>query len=126
MGKKSRNKGKRGEREAAKMLSRLLGVEVVRGRQFKGSDDSPDVSGLQDYGLHVEVKRDERTASKSLYSAVEQAVNESGVLIPVVVTRRNYEDWLVAIRAEDLPRFAAAIIESMTDGGESRSDKDPD
>ena len=39
MGKYQREKGKRGEREAAKELSRLPGIPVTRSQQFKGTQN---------------------------------------------------------------------------------------
>lgn len=115
-GKKSRDKGKRGEREAAKLMSNLLGVEVTRGVQYKGSPDSPDLSGLEQYGLHVEVKRDERTVSASMYNAIEQSRQESGGKIPFVLARKNNARWLLTIDVMDLLEFAEKIIHAHGDG----------
>ena len=70
MGRRSRNKGKRGELEAAAEIRRLFGTEAARGRQFQGSDESPDiVTGIVD--VHFEVKRAE---SLQLYAAMEQVL----------------------------------------------------
>ena len=49
MGKKSRDKGKAGERELASKL-REYGYDARRGVQFHGGPDSPDVVGLP--GIH--------------------------------------------------------------------------
>lgn len=81
-GRKSRQKGQRGEREAAKVLSTLWGMEVVRGVQFSGSPDSPDLKGLTKIGLHPEVKRDETTISNK----VQRLLNER---CPVIGTYKN-------------------------------------
>jgi hypothetical protein len=43
MGMRSRRKGKGGEREAAAEIRRLFRVDACRGRQFAGTDDSPDI-----------------------------------------------------------------------------------
>jgi Holliday junction resolvase len=43
MGRKSREKGKRGELELAAELRRLFGIEARRGVQYCGGGDSPDV-----------------------------------------------------------------------------------
>ena len=102
MGKKSLTKGKVGERELAGELRRLFGVDARRGRQYCGSDNSPDV--VTDIpGLHCEVKRTERL---SLYPAMRQAVNDAGTnKVPVVFHRQNREDWLVVVRLNDLPEL---------------------
>jgi hypothetical protein len=58
MGMRSRNKGKRGEREAAAEIRRILRTDARRGRQFCGSDESPDVVADIE-NVHLEVKRAE-------------------------------------------------------------------
>lgn len=97
----SRQKGKRGEREAAKQLTGLFGVECRRGQQFQGSSDSPDVVGLP--GVHVEVKH---TDSLRLYDAVAQAVRDGGSNIPMVLHRKTRGEWLAVVRLDDLPALA--------------------
>lgn len=100
----SRNKGKRGEREASKELARLFHVEARRGQQFQGSPDSPDVVGLP--GIHVEVKRVE---AFRLYAALEQALADAGENIPLVLHRPNGREWVAVVRLEDLPRLAVQL-----------------
>jgi len=91
----SNQKGKRGEREVAKLLQ-SYGYEARRGRQFSGSPGSPDV--VSDFPHHIEVKR---TESLSLYSAMEQARNDSGDKKPIVFHKRNGKEWLVVMYADD-------------------------
>lgn len=107
MGRKSRNKGKRGEREAAKYLSNILGIPLRRGVQYKGTPDSPDIAGFE--RLHPEVKRDERTIGKALYKALEQAEEESGDATPFVISRRNYHEWVIAVTGSNLLSFVKAV-----------------
>ena len=110
-GLKSRNKGKRGERAAAKKLNKLLGTDARRGRQFSGSPDSPDVVGID--GIHVEVKRDEVTCGKSLLKALSQSSDDAGENIPIVITRRNRENWVVAFELDHIVPFARAICKIL-------------
>ncbi len=106
MGLFSRNKGKVGERELARELSRVFGVAARRGVQFQGSPDSPDVV-VDIPDLHVECKRTERFR---LYEALEQAVEDAGkTSVPVVMHRQNKKPWVVVIRLDDLPRLAAIL-----------------
>lgn len=116
-GRKSRNKGKRGERQAAKSLSELLGIELRRGVQYQGSPDSPDVSGLQDHGLHCEVKYDEQTLGKTLYKAMRQSDDDCGERTPFLYGRRNREDWLVVIRSENLIDFCRKVCSIVDEQG---------
>ena len=105
MGLRSRNKGKRGEREAAAEVRRIFGTDAVRGRQFQGSDESPDiVTGIE--GVHFEVKRAE---SFRLYEALDQAIEDAGENIPVVLHRQNRRPWVVVLRLDDLPQLAVQI-----------------
>ena len=97
MGKTSREKGKRGEREWA-LVCREHGYECRRTSQYCGqSGEAADVVGLP--GVHIEVKRVERL---NILDAMLKAVREApdGVM-PVVAHRRNKCPWLVTMRAED-------------------------
>lgn len=97
-GKASRDKGKRGELELAKAL-RVAGYSGSRrGQQYSGSETSADVLGLDN--IHIECKR---TETLSLYTAMEQAVRDSGNSgnLPTVFHRRNDKPWLVIMRMDD-------------------------
>jgi Holliday junction resolvase len=107
-GTKSREKGKRGERQGAKALSEILGAELRRGVQYHGGPNSPDIVGVD--GLHVECKYDEVTIGKKLYSALSQADNDCSENIPFVLSRRNREGWVVAIRLENLVEFSRQVV----------------
>jgi len=111
MGRKSKDKGARGELELAAELRRLFGVEARRGVQYHGGGDSPDV--VTDLpGVHVEVKRTERL---SLYPAMKQAVADAGTdKVPVVFHRQNRGEWLAIVRLNDLPELAKLLTEKQT------------
>ena len=97
MGRMSREKGKRGEREWA-AVCREHGYNCRRTSQYCGqTGDSSDVVGLP--GIHQEVKRTERL---DLYGAMAQAKHDAkqGTL-PMVALRRNDHRWLVVMEAED-------------------------
>lgn len=92
----SRNKGKGGELEAARVL-RLYGYDARRGQQYKGGADSPDVVGVP--RLHIEVKRTEHFA---LYDALEQSKRDAGDNeIPVVMHRKNRRPWVMVLSVAD-------------------------
>ncbi len=104
-GRRSRSKGARGERQAARELSRVLGVPARRGQQFSGVEGKDVVVGLD--GLHVEVKRCEKL---SLYPAIEQARRDAGTgEVPLVLHRRNGKPWLVILELEDLKNLTRTI-----------------
>jgi Holliday junction resolvase len=96
MARKSRNKGKVGEREVAALL-RAHGFNGARGVQYQGGRDSADVVGLP--GFHIEVKRAE---TFSAYKALEQAQDDSAAEnTPVVFHRSNARQWIVVMDALD-------------------------
>ena len=96
MGKTSREKGKRGERELASVL-RSHGYDTRRGQQYCGSNGAADVIGLP--GLHIECKRVEKL---NLADAMSQAIADARPgEKPCVMHRRNNAPWLVTIRLDD-------------------------
>lgn len=99
MGKTSRDKGKRGEREVASFL-REYGYDARRGVQYHGGKDSPDVVGLP--GIHIEVKRTERL---HLWDALAQAKADAGDNLPAVFHRANDCPWVVIMDAKDWMRI---------------------
>ena len=74
MGKSQREKGKRGERELAKLL-KDHGYSCRRGQQYCGSNGDADVVGLP--GIHIECKRVERL---NLEDAMRQAVDDLSLI----------------------------------------------
>lgn len=120
----SRQKGARGEREAAAAWATVMGCRARRGQQFSGGTDSPDV--VSDYGnIHLEVKRVERG---NPYWWVEQAERDCGGKIPLVLHRKDRRDWLVVMRLADVPRLAKEIggqVEAVGGGQVSGGVPDP-
>lgn len=93
----SRSKGARGERELAEFL-RGFGIEARRGQQFHGGVDSPDVvcDGLP--GFHLECKRVE---AGNPYNWLAQSERDAGAKVPLVVHKRNRQDWIVILNLSD-------------------------
>lgn len=97
MGKLSRNKGKRYERELANYLSDN-GFPSRRGQQFSGGGDSPDVVS-EEFPFHIEAKRTERLM---LYDAMTQSIRDAGDKPPCVIHRKNNSESLFTCRLSDL------------------------
>lgn len=112
-----RAKGARGERNAAQAWAEALGLDPAtcrRGQQFAGGTDSPDVVHPL-ANIHLEVKRVERG---NPYQWMEQAVRDAGGKIPLVLHRRNRQDWLALVRLSDVQRLAEEIVaQAQTLGG---------
>lgn len=93
----SREKGKRGEREVAAIISELLGISASRRvRQHEGDSDILGVPGWC-----IEVKRCEKAAPADIRRWWEQAVaqhlrcGEPDVLFPALFYRQNRMGWRV-------------------------------
>lgn len=126
MGKMSRDKGKRGEREAAKLLEELGLGSARRGVQYSGVGGADLVHSIE--GVHIEVKRVE---ALQLYPALKQARAdcesqelEAGRLFsagdtPVcLLHRRSRKPWVFIVEAGDVVDFARAIVEAAGVGNE--------
>lgn len=123
-GRSAKIKGAVGERELAKFLNEMLGINSIRGRQFCGSAGNPDVvlqkeahgERLDIPGLHVECKRVERL---NLYDALKQSESDAREgEIPVVCHRRNNDRWIISFRLDRLMDVAKWVmsLEDMDDG----------
>ena len=105
LGKLSKDKGKRGEREVAELL-RSHGFEARRGQQYRGGPGSPDVIHSVP-GLHIEVKRAE---TLRLYDALDQAVDDAKTSeTAVVFHRKSNKRWVVILEAEAFLRFMERV-----------------
>lgn len=92
----SKAKGARGEREWASFCREQGFTECRRGQQYSGIEGE-DVVNLP--FIHQEVKRTERL---NIYDTIDQAVRDAKEnKLPIVAHRKNKEDWLVIMRAED-------------------------
>ena len=113
MGKASREKGKRGEREASSFF-KPYGYDTRRGVQYHGGPDSPDVVGLPD--MHIEVKRVE---SLQLYKAMAQSKEDAGAVeFPIVMHRKNNQQWVIIQPAEDWMMMYEGAQELYRQSGE--------
>ena len=96
-GRKSRDKGKRGEREAAA----LLGFN----RNARIGQDAEDIKVPDDYPFVVEVKRTKRSRT-GLYKVLEQAQGYGPGKAPMALLRDDRRPWLAVVRLEDWLRLA--------------------
>ena len=92
----SRAKGKTGERELAKLLRTQGFTEARRGQQYCGASGDADVIGVK--GIHIECKRQERVQDELWIKQAEDDARKGE--IPVVIYRRNHEQWKVLLRQD--------------------------
>jgi len=97
IGRASREKGKRGERELATLLRSRGYTDARRGQQFSGKNGDADVTGLP--GIHIESKRVEKL---NIEKAMEQSITDAKPdEIPVVIHRKDRKPWLVTMSLDD-------------------------
>ena len=113
LGKYSKEKGKRGEREVANIL-KSYGFNARRTAQYCGkTGDASDVVGID--GFHVEVKFVEKL---NVWNAMKQAerdadaefVNRGTVKKPVVIYRKKNEDWHCILGIDDFVELVQAYL----------------
>lgn len=104
MSKTQREKGKRGEREAAELLRPVFPDARRRVVNHAGAEDGRDLENTGAFA--VQVKRHVRPAPVSaLYE-----IKAPG--IPLLLTRGDGGEWLAVLRADDLVRILADIGEA--------------
>lgn len=112
IGRASRNKGKSGEREAAKaLMERIPGVVIKRSVQYSGRGTAhgtggmPDLVGLEHF--HLEVKRTEKAEPYRWIQQV-QADKLPGE-IGVVLHRQSRKDWIAIMSLDDFCKLVNMI-----------------
>jgi hypothetical protein len=110
MSRSQRNKGKRGEREAAKAVSVAFGVRSRRGVQYQGGPSSADIQ-VDIPGIHWEVKFVEKEAVRAW---VKQAIEDASGKVPVVLHRKSRAPWLVTLPLERVYEFALRLAEAAS------------
>ena len=105
----SRNKGAEGERSLAKEL-RKYGYDTRRGQQYCGIEGNADVVGVD--GLYIECKRTQQVRDEVFLQQAERDAKEGE--IPVVMYRRNHEEWKVTLRLEDFMTIYKSFLQNRT------------
>ena len=125
MGIMQNRKGKAGERELARRLTKLLGVpkgSIYRSRQYCGAGgDHGDVLGVE--GLHIESKRQER-GTNTLYKWIDQASEDAGRDdVAVVMHRMSLRPWICVIELEDIVKFAYTVVAAVEANDDDKNAK---
>lgn len=100
----SRRKGAVGERDAAAAITQHLGVKCSRmGRNGRTAEDLDHALA----GVHFEIKSRKGIAAMEW---LEQAEEDCGDKVPVVVMRENRGEWCALVRLSDLPALARHVV----------------
>jgi len=112
MGRKSRSKGKRGEREWARLMA-ASGFDAWRTgyMQSKGSEDAPDVTHT--FAI-AEVKLRKGLSITDVYNGVQQVASAEGHdgKLRYFAGRKDRQPWLVAM---DAPNFLRIYFSYFVD-----------
>jgi hypothetical protein len=103
-GKMARNKGKRGELEAAELLRQVFPDCRRRVVNHKGVEDGRDLENTGAFA--VQVKRHARPASLSHLDKITAAG------IPLLVTRGDGGKWIAALPLDDFIRILGDVAEA--------------
>lgn len=97
----SRSKGQRGEREAAFLLSCLLGPGIVVSRRIQNQKNDYDLIGLEQFGFAPEVKFVKEATEALKAEWWEQACRQAYIhkLTPVVIFKANRRRWRAVLPA---------------------------
>ena len=99
----SKRKGSAGERQAAHALNAVLPhAQARRAQQFAGHHTAADLvcEGLD--GVMVEVKRRQ---SMNIHKVMKESqAHCTEAMLPMILHRKDNEEWLLTIRLEDLPK----------------------
>lgn len=105
----SRQKGAAGEREFAHFVTEKTGWAARRGQQHSGSSDSPDVVVDEWVDVfHGEVKRVQALNLKNAYAQAQRDAGEG--VMPIVFHRRNGEQWMATLSADELFQLMDAYL----------------
>lgn len=104
----SRDKGKRNELLLAHKFQEY-GFDARRSQQFAGINGDADVVGVP--YLHVECKAVQKL---NLDKAMEQSERDAREgEIPVVIHRKDRQDWRITMTLEDFMPFFMAYVEQQ-------------
>ena len=105
----SRQKGKRGELEFAKVLT-SLGIDARRSQQYAGNEGTADLKTCIP-GLHVEVKRRATIGAARFMDQAERDCLPND--LPIVALREDRGSWMVLVKAQELPRLIEKIHDAL-------------
>jgi hypothetical protein len=107
----SRQKGKRGELEAAAEWNRLVPrAHARRSQQHSGTESASDLIAPGTPNLWLEVKR---VQALNLTAVMEKSREQCGSLVPVVLHRRNDSEWLVTFPLEQIATFVSQVMDAQ-------------
>lgn len=120
----SREKGKRGERELAALLS-YHGFQAERAQQYKGGQHSADIHcpSMSMLGFHIECKR---TEVGRLGEWWDKAAEEAGFgKTPVIFWRQNRGRWFAIFEAEAFLDWLGRMISGQEEDEPPAPPKEP-
>ena len=100
--KSAKTKGRVGQTEVVNLIETYMGFNDDQIRSNPASVTGEDIilseSAREKFPLSIEVKRVEKL---NIFTAFKQAISNAGNYMPLLVHRRNNEEWLVTFRFRD-------------------------
>ena len=138
MGKASRDKGKRGEREACDVLRSLFPNVRRRAMQSRGGSEGADLDNTP--GFHVEVgvgrvnprekwEQADRDAFAGLPDEVDldaRCISSFPREVPIALTRKDRGEWLVTMSAQDWCELVSAAKQGQEGTQDGRGEEQRD
>ena len=112
MGKASRDKGARGEREFANLLKELGFTSLRKGFTQCAPEGESDVECKELPNWHFEVKRVNRLEIWRALAQAEADAKPKGRL-PVVAFKRDRSEWYITMGAEELMKMVKGYLNTL-------------
>ena len=107
MGRSQREKGKRGEREAAAAIEELFGLPTRRTAQCRGDQTADIECGRK---VHIEVKRRAKIGVMRFLQQAER--DQSPDATPFVMLREDGDQrWSILVRADQLKELVNELVD---------------
>lgn len=118
MSRAQREKGKRGERQAAREIERVLGIPASRTAQHCGKAGMADID--MGAAFHPEVKTRKSIAACRFFDQAESDRGENA--LPIVLMKEDRGPFFLMLKLDDLPQ----LMELIADAKQSEvTDSDP-
>ena len=127
MSRAQREKGKRGERQAAREIERVLGISAARTAQYCGKTGMADIEMGE--AFHPEVKVRKTIAACRFFDQADSDKKESA--LPFVLMKEDRGPFFLMLKLDDLPDFMKEIENARrtettdTDPGSTTDRADP-
>jgi len=98
-GSASRNKGRRGEQEAVRIIRDELGFDVSRNWQAQSAEGGADLTGIPGWAVEIKRRSEIRPADLALFRAQANRQAQAAAAWPALWYREDRGSWTVSVPA---------------------------